>query len=238
MFEAIFIVGTGRSGTHFTTRVLNGFEKIHDPLKGKEHKTVLQDIAVSAITHAEPTKATTAYYKGIAEQRIEGQIFLDQHHPNLFFIEDVLRIFPNAVFLYPRRPIVQIVSSMLEHKGVLSWYKYAWKNKVPFPNRFLGLERRSDISELNPHMLCAKRVLAHDAALQSAQETWPDNIRVVEYEALVLSPEDEIRRLFSDEERQAMGAFTLLERPVIASLDKYKSNLSQRQIDELVQLQA
>lgn len=237
MFTAIFVVGTGRSGTHFTTRVLNGFNNVHDPLGGKEHKSVLNDIAVSAISHAPLTAATLAYYAQIAAHRSKEQIFLDQHHPNLFFIDEILTVFPDAIFLYPRRPVVQIVSSMLDHKGVMSWYKYAWKNKVPFPNKFLGLEHRSDISELKPHLLCAKRVLAHEVALRAAQEKWPDKIRVLDYEALVLSLDAELCRIFNSEERQSMGQFSLLEKPVAASLEKYKSNLSPKEIDELLQLQ-
>ena len=39
--KAIFVVGTGRSGTHFTARLLNGFENVYDPLNGKEKSKIL-----------------------------------------------------------------------------------------------------------------------------------------------------------------------------------------------------
>jgi hypothetical protein len=239
--KAVFVVGTGRSGTHFTVRLLNGFSRAHDPLAGNENHRILSDIATAAIHHKLPSKTTADYY--LRQLDRNRSIFLDQHHPNLFFTRHWAELLGEIVFIYPRRPTHQIVASMLRHKGVLSWYNYAqnwrqrWFNKVPYPNKFFGLTQASDISKLPTHLLCAHRVIAHRMAYEAAVIEGRSDLRSVNYESLVKDPLAEFARVFTKSELEEFGDFTLLEKPNSSSLNKYRDVLDDRQVAEIAALE-
>jgi hypothetical protein len=235
--KAVFVVGTGRSGTHFTVRLLNGFANSHDPLGGNENPKILQDVASSAIHHRIPSRTTSDYYWD--RLRVSEGIFLDQHHPNLFFVQHWAAMFDGIVFIYPKRPAHQIVASMLRHDGVMSWYRYAenwrqrWFNRVPYPNRFLGLARADEISALPMHLLCAHRVIAHEQAYRTALAEGGADLRSVEYKALLDDPLAEFSRVFRKSELRELGSFTLAETPNRSSLAKYREVLDDKQVAEI-----
>jgi len=239
--RAIFIVGTGRSGTHFMARLLNGYENVWDPLKGKEKPSILMDIAKAAIHHREPSASTVHYYREVLSQNTG--VYLDQHHPNLFFVEKWSRLFDGCLFLYPTRPTVQVVASMLRHGGVMGWYRYAenWRrrliDRVPYPNQFLGIASRSELSCLPVHLLCAHRVLAHQRTFFSTAEKMNASLRSVDYQSLVNDPYAELQNLFQESELQKLGRFQLVEKPKIESLSKYQDVLSETQISEIEALE-
>lgn len=231
--RGVFIVGTGRSGTHFTARALSGFEHIHDPANGKERPRLLSSIARAAIHHkAFPLRARLHY--GLARRRLGSRrIYLDQHHPNIFFIREISALFPGVLFLYPRRPMVQIVASMMTHAGVLSWYAYAKSRPLPWPNRFLGVGSLLDVQEQPLHILCAMRVSAHERAFVRAQSLDGVNLRALDYTKIVESPEQAFWGLFQREELDCLGGYTPCEQPRRSSLEKYQTVLSPKQIDDL-----
>jgi hypothetical protein len=152
-------------------------------------------------------------------------------------------MFDGFVFLYPRRPAHQIVASMLRHKGVMSWYSYArnwrrrWFRRVPYPNRFLGLSRASDISTLPTHLLCAHRAIAHRQAYETAVAQGGADLRCVDYEALVDDPLAAFSQVFNKSELDRLGDFTLLEKPNRESLTKYRDVLDDRQVAEIQDLE-
>lgn len=135
--DSIFIVGTGRSGTHFLTRVLLGFQNLRDPLGGRENSVLLRSVATAAICHRTLPDAVLAKYQ--AEAAAASGVFLDQHHPNLLFVKQIAAAIPGAVFLFPDRPTHQVVASMMRHHGVMAWYDYArnwrrwFRDPVPSP---------------------------------------------------------------------------------------------------------
>jgi hypothetical protein len=238
--NAVFVVGTGRSGTHFTVRLLNGFAHAHDPLNGQENPAILKDVARAAMHHRMPSRATTDHYRACLDSG-EG-VFLDQHHPNLFFARHWAEIFEGIVFLYPQRPVHQIVASMLRHRGVMDWYRYArhWRRRfldpVPYPNRFLGLAHASDISSIPAHLLCAHRVIAHRRAYEATVARGGADLRSIDFEALVDDPLAEFSRVFTRPELDRLGDFTLTETPDKATLTKYRDVLDARQVDEIESL--
>lgn len=239
--KGIFIVGTGRSGTHFTVRLMNGFQNAWDPMGGQENPDILGDIAKAAIHHRLPSDTTEAYYRKLLEAP-EG-ILLDQHHPNLFFVSHWTKRLDGVVFLYPQRPAYQIVASMFRYSGVMTWYEYATGlrqrtlNRIPYPNRFLGLERYKDLETLPKHLLCAHRVFAHRRAFESAVGPARGALRGVAYESLVRDPLAEFSRVFSAAEMEQLGPFTLLETPRPESLSKYLDVLTTAQVDEIMALE-
>ena len=240
MVTAIFIVGTGRSGTHFATRTLRGFSNIWDPHDGKEYPEILYPIAKAAIRHKSFPHIARGYYLAKSREGA-GRVLLDQHHPNLFFIPDLLGIYPDAVFLYPRRPIEQIVASMMRHQGILNWYDYAkaWRpfRRVPMPNQFLGIDRRAQIDGLPLALLCAYRVIAHLRKLEAMMARF-SQVRVLSYENLVRDQQAEIRRVFRDSELDLMGDLRLQEQPRRNSLSKYQDVLSAEEIELVRQMEA
>lgn len=239
--KAVFVVGTGRSGTHFTVRLLNGFENAYDPLGGEEDPDVLRDVALAAIHHRLPSERTSEYYRALLT---EGKgILLDQHHCNLFFVRHWSNMFDGIIFLYPQRPTYQIVASMLRHKGVMRWYSYAreWRqrtiNRIPYPNRFLGIDNASDISTLPPHLLCAHRVIAHRRAYEDRIAEGGGDLRGIDYEALVEDPLTAFSRVFTSDEINSLGEFTLSETPQKTSLVKFRDTLSKEQVAEIADLE-
>ena len=241
--DSIFIVGTGRSGTHFTCRAINGFSNVYDPNDGKEVPGVLEEIAQAAIYHKKYPQQALSYYESQSQQLQKGQVFLDQHHPNIFFTEDIEAIFESPVFLYPRRDVEQVVASMINHPGVMGWYDFARKSKkwfssiptVPFPNKFLGTPKFKDINELPLHLLCALRVLIHDRA--AVQLSNKPNFKMVDYHSLVADQHSTFKNIFSEDEIRQLGKFTEIEKSQKGSLKKFQNTLNEEQINEIKALE-
>lgn len=240
--NAIFIVGTGRSGTHFLTRLLLGFRNTWDPLGGREDPKRLNALAKAAIHHDRLPDWVLADYQ--AQASAGSGVYLCQDHPNVFFADRIAAAKHGAVFLYTDRPTHQVVASMMRHHGVMAWYDYArsWRRRylhqVPFPNRFLGLEVRSQIWDLPMHLLCAKRVISHRQAFQKiAQQLGGERVRRVDYVDLVRSPEAELSRIFNASEHARLGEFIPTETPHTASLEKYRDVLSEAEVVEIAALE-
>lgn len=239
--RAVFIVGTGRSGTHFTVRLMNGFENAHDPASGQENEEILQDLAKAAIHHRLPSKGTEQYYHNFFQET--QAVLLDQHHPNLYFVNHWSEIFDDIVFLYPQRPAYQIVASMMRHSGVMSWYEYARRpkqrtiNRIPYPNRFLGLESFSELKTLPPHLLCAHRVIAHQREFMSSAAAANGRLRKIDYVALVQDPLAAFSSVFSEAEMARLGRYIPTEQPKQGPLTKYKDVLSDQEVEEIVGLE-
>lgn len=244
MLRAIFVVGTGRSGTHFTCRALNGFKNTFDPLGGFEERILLRDIATSAIHHQELPKSAHQYYLNCARTLVPGQVFIDQHHPNLFFSHAIRKYFPESIFLYPDRPLEQIVASMMRHNGVMSWYRYAqrvnrpwsFKKSIPYPNQFLGLQSNKEISALPVHLLCAYRALNHKLQFLSLAQT-DARYRLVRYEDLINDQKHTLTTIFTEQELRFLGPFEISETPRLHSLNKYSETLNELELKDLAQLE-
>jgi len=244
MVQAIFVVGTGRSGTHFTCRALAGFANVTDPMDGNENHDVLKQIATSALYHKRLPTSVLAYYSERRAELAPGQVLLDQHHPNIFFFDQIATVFDDLIYLYPSRPVVQVVASMLRHRGVMSWYQVArngqsplsFTKRVPLPNRFLGLRNKADLDTLPAHLLCALRVIAHNQQMEKLVAADP-RCRMIPYEDLVRDQEMTFASVFDTSERAALGAFRVVEPGKPASLEKYKDVLTLMQIDEITALE-
>lgn len=244
MQQAIFIVGTGRSGTHFTCRSIRGFTNTFDPLLGKEKGRHLRSIAKAAIHHRSYPKSAIEYYKSVLQSASSEAVFVDQHHPNLFFAHEITKLFHRPVFLYPDRPIHQIVASMMNHDGVLNWYQYAKKNinrkilgdHIPIPNQFLGIFEAEDLANLPLHKLCALRVIGHRnrAKLLIKREI---DLRFINYEQLVEDQLAEFTRVFTNDEFTTLGKFHSVEVSQKKSLSKFKETLSDAQVDEITEIE-
>lgn len=238
--DALFIIGTGRSGTHFLTRHLSGFKNIHDPQKGKENSKLLREIATAALFHAEYPQNAVDYYTNQFSQKPANHIFLDQHHSNLFFTDELQRISSATIFLCPIRPLKQIVASMLNHEGVLSWYTYLKDHSAvrpPMPNQFFGIHTMEEFHTEEFHIICAKRVLSHYEKFSKLHQSFPEIFRWINYEKMVLAPADHISEIFNPTELKLLGEFIPKESSQPSSLIKFNTTLTSAQIRDLDNIQ-
>jgi hypothetical protein len=229
MVQNIFVVGTGRSGTHFVARSLRGFKNTRDPLAGREDNGLLRRVAHDAMLANPLSQECIA---NIRKRTSPRKTLIDQHHPLLFFTKDLVKEFPGALFLYINRPIEQVVASMLSHSGVLDWYQRLKDptgplSRAPFPNQFFGLFARAEIHNLSVTRLCARRWLAHRSMAQQLK------LKTLEYENLVADQFSEYSRVLDERILIDLGQFRQRIKANPDSLVKWKSSLSKSQTDEL-----
>lgn len=234
--DAIFVVGTGRSGTHFTLRCLREFTQAEDYLGGAEHSRTLRRVAITAMKGKPLSGLACLRYRWLAARARRGdKVFLDQHHPNLFHVDQLAALIPGAVFLYPDRPAVQIVASMLRHKGVSNWYADIRSGKLdlPYPNPFFGLSSADEATSLPPHLLAMRRVLAHRRRAEAERQRNPGRFRFVPYADLVTDRQATFAQVFTAEERLQLGPTVALEKSEPNALKKYLDVLTPSQIAEI-----
>lgn len=232
--DAIFIVGTGRSGTHFLCRSLRDFENIDDFRNGQENLDVLYEITRLALTHSPLSSNIIEYYKKeIKTARKHDKIFLDQHHPNLFHVDQLIKEFPNAMFLATDRPIEQIVASMLNHNGVRSWANDKNNKTYAYPNQFLGVTSQNELDD-KLHIICSKRVNAHNSYREQLIERYPDQVRRVKFTELVSNQFDYFNKIFNKNEMESFGKYIKIEIANQTALTKFSKTISNKQLTDLL----
>ena len=234
-YDAIFIVGTGRSGTHYSCRCLLDFENVTDYMDGKEDPDLLRDITNLTIRGLPLSKNIIGHYKNKIDQSLfDGKVFLDQCHPNLYHYHQLSTEIDNCLFLGIERPIEQIVASMLNHKGVRGWYKKLTQGNfddVKYPNTFFGLNSKQELYDLPIHILCAKRVISHKKTTRELSKY--KNFGVINFENLVKNKLNELHSLFPGRMLERLGKYSEKETSSLSALTKFSDTLSIEQIREL-----
>jgi hypothetical protein len=187
--KRIFIVGTGRSGTHFLCSAFQNEPDLHITVEDSRvfnlsvrHNFVTEDEAAFLFR-----KLIWRYNKIFFSTKFSR--YLDKSHPNLWLVEKLLKIYPDAKFLCVQRGIFPTINSMLQHGRVLSWIEN-WKN-FPIPNKFLGIgtvvsaEEYEHLSEIEK---CALRCYVHIKEGLRLRELYPENFLIIRYEDFMLSP--------------------------------------------------
>lgn len=233
MLDAIFIVGTGRSGTHFLCRSLRGFENIDDFRNGRENLDILYKITRLALTHRPLSSNIIEYYKKeIKTAKKHNKIFLDQHHPNLFHVDQLIKEFPNAIFLATDRPTEQIVASMLNHSGVRRWADDKNNKTYAYPNQFLGVTSHNELND-KLHIICSKRVHAHNFYREELIKKHPNYIKRVKFTDLVNGQFEYFNKIFDNFELKSFGKYTEIEVANQETLTKFSKTISKRQLTDL-----
>jgi len=230
--KLIFIVGTGRSGTHLVGRVLATNPQIQGRIEEPETFRLITKIAVN-----QDFKCPVEVYfqKQILKFKLINILkhstkhILEKSHPSLWLIDFLIENLKNVLFIGILRDIGPTVSSMLEHKGVLSWY-----NKLPLnkENRFLGItkDNRSYFEKLTIEEKCALRWLSHKNELFRLLLKYPDWLYIVKYEDFIKEPKPILSGIAA-----FAGVTDTFECDSIHSeaLDKWKQKLSKDQIDRI-----
>ena len=228
----IFVIGTGRSGTHWLAKSLQSHRAIRATIEKKPMFRWVTQMALDASTEQQLLPKLISAYRWqmfLSTPRL----YLDKSHPNIWLAEHLQAAFPDALFIGIERNPFATVASMLRHRGVALWHQ-RWRD-FPVPNRFLGISEKlaQHYDELPLAVQCAHRWLAHHQRLAQLQREMPHSVHVIQYETLATDSVETMRHL---------QAFLKLDTPIASptvatdSLHKWKSYLTSQQIDQIWQV--
>jgi hypothetical protein len=222
----VFVVGTGRSGTHWLGYTLASHSDVTATI---EVKPVFSWVTKMALNHTQESvffsKLCRQYRKYLI--RTKTPIYMDKSHPNIWLVEKLKAVFPDAKFIGIERNPYATVSSMLKHKKVASWHS-RWK-EFPIPNRFLGIsescaERYDGMSLVEK---AALRWNAHHERLLELEKKFERSFMYISYEDMAQSQSDTLLRL-----EKFLELNTPIDAPEIKteSLDKWKKYLTDNDV--------
>ncbi len=177
----VFVVGTGRSGTHMLCRCVNKFPQVSDYYGGVESPEMFWSISNATVAQKQLSIFQLGYYAYMM-RKVDG-LFLDQTHPNLWNVEQLLTAFPKAKFLALKRNVQSVSYSMKKHGGVSKWAKN--HTHYPKPNGFLGVTPQNakvyqeQLSDLQRDVF---RWASHMERIDEVAKRFPDNVMVLHYE--------------------------------------------------------
>lgn len=231
--KMIFIIGTGRSGTHWLGYIL----KAHPDVRVTIEKSPMFDWVTRMALY--PDSRVNLLPMLIRRYKIEyirsvPRHYADKSHPNIWIADKLAEALPNALFVGIQRNPYATVASMLRHDGVLLWQK-RW-GEFPIPNQFLGItiENAEGYNDLPMSVKCALRWHAHKEQMVHLKNLLGSRLKIFHYEALIKNTEHELYDL-----RDFLQLTSPIPFPLIRSesLDKWKYELIpevQNQIAEVV----
>ncbi len=227
-----FVSGTGRSGTHLVGRTIASHEEISGRIEESDTFGLITRIAT---TQDVKSPVSTMVYKGLLKYRLKRALsnssshVLEKSHPSLWLVDYLLDEFKSAGFIFVYREMEPTVSSMLEHKGVLSWYSSLSQDK---PNRFLGITsaNASEFSGYSIEEKCALRWQSHYNEIFRLKEKYQDKIILVKYDDFMVNPSPIVEDLA--EFMGVSNAFNI-EDIKVRSLDQWKDKLDESQLKRM-----
>ncbi|WP_018248560.1 sulfotransferase family protein [Orenia marismortui] len=227
--KKIFILGTGRSGTHWLAYILANHPNIRATIEEPIIFDLVTKMALNEDLRAENFPKLIKLYCEEAKKSFPKD-YLDKSHPNLWLAEDLAQIFPRAFFIAIQRNPYATVASMLKHQGVLYWHKN-WRD-FPVPNSFLGIDKSNveQYEDLSITTQCALRWRAHKERLEYLQDILGSKLHVVYYRDLIVETERELNKL-----NEFLELSIPLARPRVkeASLNKWRLELSAQECQEI-----
>jgi hypothetical protein len=218
----IFIVGTGRSGTHWLGYALHAHPEIFADIEQNPVFAWATAMALDPRLEPKLLPHVIARYRAYHIAALPRH-YCDKSHPNLWLAEPLARAFPEACFIALRRRLEPTVASMLRHRGVQFWAEH-WR-RYPVPNRFLGItEQNAELyARMTPAERSALRVIAHSRETDRLRHTLGARVYTVDYEALIRAPEVEADRL---QRFLGLKAPIVLPIPIEASASQWRVHLS------------
>lgn len=191
--KIIFIIGSGRSGTHLIGRTLGNSNQIEAYIEDKFFFNRVTRLATGINRNKKEFKSILKKYKK-EFSRSKFDYILEKTHPNIWFVEELVAFFPEAKFIGIKRSVFSTVASMLNHKGVLRWYEVLPQNEV---NPFLGItdENKSFFDSLPLESKCALRWKSHSDRLAFLKTRYPDKVLVVDYDEFYDSNAELMRKI-------------------------------------------
>lgn len=233
MSKLVFIVGTGRSGTHLIGRTISS----HADVKGRIEDPTTFNLVTQIASRQDWDQGMGLWLKRVMLVWLyrfvtlfsKKPIVLEKSHPSLWLAEFFMKKIKDVQFIAIYRDVEPTVSSMLNHKGVLSWYKKLPQNKA---NRFLGIEKHNEatFAALPLEEKCALRWLSHRREIIRLEKAYPERFMSVTFDDFLLNSEASLKKLstflkidnvFHPEEFRT------------DALDKWKTGLTEAQIEQV-----
>lgn len=188
----VFIIGTGRSGTHLLAEILSGVPSVHVLI---EKQPLFRWSSSMAMDHRlEPS----LFPRWVRRFRLEQfsaapRTVIDKCHTNMWLVERLVESFPTAVFLATRRGPHATIASMLRHGGFV-FAPHRWRS-LPLPNRFLGIaaDAAEEYATLSQPEQLALRWISNERRRDVVRRMLGDRLLEVEYELLMREPAGTIR---------------------------------------------
>ncbi|MEP2770531.1 MAG: sulfotransferase [Fulvivirga sp.] len=225
--KIIFVIGSGRSGTHLIGRIIGSHQDVDPYIEDERTFTLSTKIATQQVERGK-IKKLIKNYKNLFNKS-KSPAILEKSHPNIWFVEELLAAFPEAKFVGIYRDVYSTVSSMLQHEGVSNWF-----NLLPLnvSNPFLGISNKNKevYASLSIEQKSALRWESHKVRLLDLAKKLPSNVMVMNYNDLLLNQDEHLEKLskFLGLTNQFKPESFNLE-----SLNKWKSYLNKDQISRI-----
>lgn len=244
----IFIIGLGRSGTHFLGRAIGKHPEVQLLLEESKTFSLVQKVTIFNNSEKYFNKLLKRYID--INKKSEKPWILEKSHPNIWITEKLIEKFPKSYFFGINRDVYQVLSSMLKHgksqpKSKLQYLKHiiskklypnkpqnvtSWFDLLPMdkPSKFLGINEHN-ISYYKSLPIEAKiviRWLSHKYELERLSKKNPNRVFCFDYTNFCLNMDyhlDIIAKITNLDHKR------FVEYPNLTSLNKYKT-LSDNQI--------
>jgi len=218
----VFVIGTGRSGTHWLGRILEGHPEIRATVEDPEIFGIVTEMALNQEKKPDLLPVLVSLYSKVLSET-QPWHYVDKSHPNIWFAEDLFGALPNVYCIGILRDPYATVSSMLLHEGVRRWCE-KW-DQFPVPNLFLGItmENRDGYAKMSIAQRCAVRWVAHFKQMNRLKEPLGNRLLVVSYEDLILQTDVEVDRIMGFLGLKGTTAYKTVKKE---SLYKWKKNLA------------
>ena len=225
----VFVIGTGRSGTHWLGHSLGDHPEVRATIEVQPMFGLSTRMALNATLERQLFNRLVLAYKWQLFKSAP-RLYLDKTHPNLWIAEKLKKAFPQSLFVGIERNPYATVASMMKHKEVSAWHK-RWR-EFPIPNRFLGItaELSSTYDSISFASQCAMRWVAHHDKINELGNILGDDYLVISYESFAHNTEKAIYEL-----QQFLGLHSPIPIPDVktGSLQKWKIQLSNEEVKQI-----
>jgi len=224
-----FVIGTGRSGTHWVGRVLDVHPDIVTTIEEPKVFHWVTRMALDPEKRPKHLPDLISTYRERAESA-NPKHYADKSHPNLWLAEALAEQLPEGLFVGIERSPYATVASMLKHSGVQQWIR-EWR-QFPVPNDFLGIteEIAARYDDMSLEEQCALRWRSHHQEMQRIRRSLDGRALVLVYEGLIDSNDAQLARLWDFLTVRPIQP----EEPIQSdSRDRWRSELDARQIDAI-----
>jgi hypothetical protein len=230
--KLIFILGTGRSGTHWLGYILQAHPDIRVTVEEKPMFLWSTEMALRPATRATLFPQLAHVYR--QQHALSApRHYVDKSHPNIWIAEQLADEFPGALFLGILRNPYATTASMLRHEGILDWQK-RWK-EFPVPNLFLGIteENAGGYDSMSVARQCGLRWRAHREQMERVKNALGSRIKVFRYEDVIKQTSEHLREL-----EQFLQLRSPIPFPTVKEESRYKwkAQLSAEQKTEIAEV--
>jgi len=226
-----FIVGQGRSGTHFLGKILSTSRALEVDF---EVNPIFQWVRKAAYQKPQ-SNVLMKNISSFCKQRIANlslSHYVNKSHPSLWLVEDLCKEIPSIRFMYTSRNIYSVVASSLIHKGVADTITEVKRPTDLFS--YLGIIHKDIASQyetLSTIQRMVIRWLSYESEAKRLKKLMGhQKFIILKYENLVLDLDNEIKNNLSPwigvEDIKPIKVRT-------GSIEKYKDSLSSRDLSEI-----